>query len=210
MEAPRGTVYTMGFLFKGTNAKRQTASYVATVGNFVLPTFGTKTWAPRTGPKAYDGAGKLIGSFVYATHTDTPEFAAFGLVQLDKTVKANPQVCHFGGPTGLYTGTAATPGTVEYYGNGFPLDAVSAARTALTTGTSDAETAWAQGLVSPVDTGDAGAPFLVNGQALGIWDGGIGLGGAGAGFAIARLGPKIATVQKALKLKLTLQTARRM
>jgi hypothetical protein len=200
----------MGFLFKGTDAKGKTANYIGTVGNFVLPTFGTKIYPPRTGPQAFDGAGKPIGRFVYATHTDTPEFSTFGLVVLDKQIKPNAQVCHFGGPTGTYTGTDLAPRTVEYYGHGFPIDSIATARTALITGASSDDTVWAQGLFSPVDTGDTGAPFLVDGRALGYWDGGIGGGSAGAGFAIARLGPRVAPAQKALKLKLTLQTARRL
>jgi hypothetical protein len=65
-------------------------------------------------------------------------------------------------------------------------------------------------LFSPIDTGDTGAPFVTDGQALGFWDGGIGGGSNGAGFAIARLGVRLAPAQKALKLKLTLQTARRL
>jgi hypothetical protein len=210
IQAPRGTIYTMGFLFKGTDAKKKTANYIATVGNFVLPTFGTKMWPAGSGPQAFDALGKPIGRFVYALHMDTPAFQTFGLVRLEKTVKPNAQVCHFGGPTGGYTGTDAVPQTVEYFGNGFPIDAVATARTALTTGAADEDTVWAQGLFSPVDTGDTGAPFLVGGQALGYWDGGIGGGTGGAGFAIARLGPRLTPVQKALKLKLVLQTARRL
>ncbi len=210
IQAPRGTIYTMGFLFKGTDAKQKTANYIATVGNFVLPTFGTKAYPSRSGPQAFDSLGKPIGRFVYATHTDTPEFSTFGLVVLDKQIKPNPQVCHFGGPTGIYTGMDVAPRTVEYYGHGFPIDAVATARTALLSGASGEDTVWAQGLFSPIDTGDAGAPFLTDGQALGYWDGGIGGGTAGAGFAVARLGPRLASAQKALKLKLTLQTARRL
>ncbi|HYZ91618.1 MAG TPA: hypothetical protein VFA34_04390 [Actinomycetota bacterium] len=208
IQAPRGTIYTMGFLFRGTDAKKKTANYVATVGNFVLPTFGTKVYPPKSGPQAYDALGKPIGRFVYALHSETPAFQSFGLVQLDKNIKPNAQVCHFGGPTGVYTGMDVVPQTVSYFGNGFPIDALATARTALTTGAADEDTVWAQGLFSPIDTGDTGAPFLVGGEALGYWDGGIGGGTGGAGFAIARLGPRLTQVQKALKLKLVLQTAK--
>lgn len=208
IEAPRGTVYTMGFVLKGAGAKAMTGTYVTTVGNFVYPVFGTKTWTPTAGPAAYDAAGKPIGRFVYAYHTDTPEYASFGLVKLDTRVKASPQVCHFGGPTGIFDAIDATPRSVGYYGNGFPLDQVSPARTAVVTGTSGEDNAIAVGLISVADTGDSGAPFVADGKALGYWDGGIGAGSSGAGFVVQRIGPWIEKAQQALKIKLTLLTAK--
>lgn len=203
MEAPRGTVYTMGFVLKGTGSKAMTGTYVTTVGNFVYPVFGTKVWAPKAGPIAYDARGKPVGKFVYAHHAETPAYASFGLVKLDGKVKVSPQVCHFGGPTGIFDTFDATPRTVGYYGNGFPLDQVSPARTALLTGASSQESARAVGAISPVDSGDSGAPFVADGKALGYWDGGIGVGG----FVVQRLGPWIDKVQTALKVKLQLRTA---
>ncbi len=208
MEAPRGTVYTMGFVFKGTDAKGKAATYTTTVGNYVYPVFGQKIWKPNAGPAAYDSLGKPIGRFVYAYHTETPDFSSFGLVQLDKKVKASPQVCHFGGPTAIFDGLEATPRTVGYYGNGFPVDQVSPARTALLTGASNAENSIALGAVSLVDTGDFGAPFVADGKALGYWDSGVGAGSAGVGLVVSRLGPWIDRVQKSLKIKLTLLTAK--
>lgn len=203
IEAPRGTIYTMGFLLKGSDK----ANYITTVGNFVLATFGTKTW-PSAGPRAYDANGKVIGRFVYAVHTNTPAYTSFGLVRLDGKVIPSAQVCHFGGPTGMYRGDDVAPITVGYYGNGFPLDAVSPARTATVTGTANENNAFAQGALSLVDSGDYGAPFVADGKALGYWDGGVGLGGGGAGLIVARLAPWMAKAQKALKLKLALVTAR--
>lgn len=208
MEAPRGTAYTMGFLFKGTGAKAMTGTYVTTVGQYVYPVFGQKTWTPTAGPPAYDAIGKPIGRFVYAVHTDNPAFSSFGLVKLDKKVKTSPQVCHFGGPTAIFDGLDATPRTVGYYGNGFPVDQVSPARTALITGAFNADNSLALGLVSLADTGDLGAPFVADGKALGYWDGGVGAGSSGVGLVVSRLGPWIDQVQKALKIKLTLLTAK--
>ena len=208
IEAPRGTVYTMGFVLKGTGAKAMTGTYVTTVGHFVYPVFGTKVWTPTSGPVAYDGAGKTIGRFVYAQHADTPAYSSFGLVKLDGKVKVVPQVCHFGGPTGIFDTIDSTPRTVGYYGNGFPVDRVSPARTALVTGTSREDDAIAVGVMSLGDSGDAGAPFVADGKALGYWDGGIGGGSSGAGFVVQRIGPWMEKVQKALKIKLTLLTAK--
>lgn len=209
MEAPRGTVYTMGFVFKGTGSKAMTGTYVTTVGNFVYPVFGTKTWTPTSGPLAYDNLGKVFGRFVYANHSDTPAYASFGLVKLDKKAKPSPQVCHFGGPTAIFEATEAMPRTVGYYGNGFPVDQFSPARSGLVTGTSNANNAIALAVVSAgIDSGDLGAPFVADGKALGYWDGGIGAGGSGAGIVVQRLGPWIEKVQKALKIKLMLLTAK--
>lgn len=199
----------MGFVFKGT-ARRKTSYYVTAVGNNVLRAPGRKTWRVG-GPQAYDARGKAIGRYVYAVFTDTPNYSTFGLIQLDKKVKPNPQVCHFGGPTNVYGDTSRVPATVEYYGNGFPIDQVSPARTAAApAGTPNDESAFAEGAFALTDVGDNGAPVLLNGRALGFVDGGVGGGGAGAGFVISRIGPWMAQAERALGITLTLQTAKRL
>lgn len=206
IQGPKGTIYTMGFVFKGTGAK-SSAYYVTTVGNKVLPTFGKKIWRVG-GPAAYDANNKQIGRFVYASHTDTPAFSTFGLVQLDKKVKFKSQLCHFGGPTDFYGAQELMPRTLEYYGNGFPVDQVFPARTALAArGTTDGAAVYAQAVFALLDTGDEGAPFITDGKAVGFWDGGI---GAGGGFVIRRLGPELEKVEKALKIELVLLTAKRL
>jgi hypothetical protein len=207
IEAPRGTIYTMGFVLKGVDAKKRVANYVTTVGAFVYRSFGTKVWPTGGGPTAYNSAGRAIGKFVYAVHIDTPDATSFGLVKLDKAIKANPQVCHFGGPTDIYDGIGSAPVTVQYYGQGVPADSVSPARTGIAVrGTPDAESVFVQGLVSFL--GDEGGPVVVDGAALGYFDGAVGGGRSGAGFAVARLGPWLAKAQKALKTRFTLRTAK--
>jgi hypothetical protein len=94
------------------------------------------------------------------------------------------------------------PTTISYYGNGFPVDAVSPARTALAA-LENEDFVLAQGVISVLG-GDEGAPFVGAGRAVGYWDGGIGVGG----FVIRRLGPPVASAQRALKLRLSLLTAR--
>lgn len=197
----------MGFIYKGTDTKKVTSYYMTTVGNFVLPTFGSRVWPGKSGPLAYDARGKSIGRFVYAVHTDTPEYTSFGLVKLDKGVKFNPQLCHFGGPTGLDTTVDLAPRMGGYYGNGFPIDQVFPARTAVLGGTNE-DNALSQGLFNLVDPGDYGAPFVTDGKAFGYWDGGIGAGTGGIGFVVSRIGPWIGRSQGVLKLNLTLQTAK--
>jgi hypothetical protein len=207
IQAPRGDIYTMGFLFEGTSAKGAKANYVTTVGDNILPAPATRKW-PVGGPQAFDANGKAIGRFVYAVFTDTPNASSFGLVRIDPGVKVNPQMCHFGGPTGLYTDLDPSPRAVEYYGNGFPIDQVVPARTALASGTANEETVFVVGAVTwSIDTGDGGAPFLADGKALGYHNNTAGGGGNGAGFGIARLAPWIAKSQSALKLRLRLRTA---
>ena len=100
--------YTIGFLFGGVKGKDK-ATYFATEGDLIIPTAGTKTWAGTSGPAMRDINGKVIGHWSYAFRQDTPNADTFGLVRIDKKVKFNPSVCHFGGPTGLYTSLSATP-----------------------------------------------------------------------------------------------------
>lgn len=207
MEAPAGISYTMGFLLRGKDAKGKTANYITTIGNFVFTTFGTKTWKAGTGPDARDGLGKKFGKFVYAAHTDTPEYTSFGLILVDPKVKVSGQLCHFGGPTGLYKGTGISPVVVEYYGNGTAAQELTPARSALANGASDPTNAVSQGIWAP---GDDGAPVLAGGAALGYFDGGVGAGGNGAGFVVSRIDQWIARAQKALKVKLSLVTGKRL
>jgi hypothetical protein len=207
IEAPRGTIYTMGFVLKGIDAKGRSANYVTTVASYVFPTFGTKVWPTGAGPRAYNSAGRPIGSFVYAVHTETPDASSFGLVRLNKTVRANPQVCHFGGPTGINNTKSTTPTTVQYYGQGIPADSVTPARTGVVLNAQENDTLFMQGVIG---IGDEGAPVVAGGGALGYFDGGVGgsVGVGGAGFVVARLGPWLTKAQKALKIRFTLQKAR--
>lgn len=204
LEGPPGTFYSMGYVLKGVDANGKVSSYVTTVGNYVFPTFGTKTWKAGTGPEARDGAGKTFGTFVYAAHTETPAYTSFGLVAVDAKVKPKAQVCHFGGPTDVYGGTDIAPTMVQYYGQGVPAVVVAPARTGVVSGTADTTNSLLQGLWGP---GDEGSPVLVDGMALGYLDGGIGAGGSGAGFVVSRLDQWIQRAEKALGIKLELATA---
>ena len=80
--------------------------YIGTAGHCILGEspiggdVGEESWAPGTGPVARDGDGNRIGEFAYAILQDPKDFA---LIRLDPGVAANPQMCHFGGPTGTNT-----------------------------------------------------------------------------------------------------------
>jgi hypothetical protein len=207
MQGPRNDFYTVGFLLTGSGAGGK-ATYFTTIGDRVFTAFGKKSWTGKSGPIAYGANGSPIGRFVYAVHTDAPSYTSFGLVRLDNGVKSNPAVCHFGGPTGIYVDQSRNPTPVELYGQGIPFDQSTPARTAFAPGTADPSDVLAVGPISEAGLGDEGAPVLIAGKALGFLNGGVGGGTAGAGFVVSRIGPWIEAAAKALRLKLTLRTAK--
>jgi hypothetical protein len=97
---------SLNFMFQGSDGDR----YMGTAGHCVLldETTGPLDFGnlpakeevyPRgAGPEARDAGGARIGEFAYAILADPKDFA---LIRLDKGVSANPQMCHFGGPTGI-------------------------------------------------------------------------------------------------------------
>jgi len=206
-EDPAQNAYTIGFFYKGVKG-RDKATYFVTEGDLVIPNAGTKVWTGSSGPVMRDINGKTIGHFTYAYRVDTPEADTFGLVRLDKNVKFNPGVCHFGGPTGLYASLDATPFEVQFYGQGLPFELAVPARSGLAIG-GDSATQIAvlgpAGLFLPL--GDGGGPVLAGGKAVGIFTGGLVIG-TQAGFVVSRLKPAIARTQSKTGIKLTLLTSR--
>jgi hypothetical protein len=200
-------IYTMGYFFKGVKG-RDKAVYFATVGDHILPAVGTRAWSGTSGPAVRDAGGKTIGHFVYAYRVDTPNADTFGVVRVDKNVAWNASVCHFGGPTGVYTAMNATPFAVQYYGQGLPFVDATPARTGLATGSGNADQVLVLGPAGLfVGLGDEGGPVLVDGKAIGIFTGGLGVGTAGVGYVVSRLGPALKRAQKETGIKLTLQTS---
>ena len=57
-------------------------------------------------PRGQDAVASAIGEFAYAVLEDPKDFA---LIRLDPGVEASPEMCHFGGPTGIFEGD--TPDT---------------------------------------------------------------------------------------------------
>lgn len=83
-------------------------------------------WAPGQGPPVKDGAGNRIGEYAYAVNSSTKDFA---LIRLDPGVNANPSMCHFGGPTGIWdpSFSPVAPRVVQHFGQGLVFgDTVSA------------------------------------------------------------------------------------
>jgi hypothetical protein len=202
---------TFNFLFNGSDGRR----YIGTAGHCILGEspiggdVGEESWAPGTGPEATDAAGNRIGEFAYAILQDPKDFA---VIRLDPGVEASPQMCHFGGPTGVNTDQGSAPVVLNYFGNGLGVGSVLPARSALALGMPDPDHVFANGVVIPGDSGSG--VISSDGRAvgvavtLGLHTGGIGTGGIDVGtIGITRLAPQEARAEQVLGHSLTLQTA---
>ncbi len=203
---------TFNFLFRSPDGQR----YMGTAGHCILgmmePPPGEiseLTWAPGTGPEAKDGDGKRIGEFTYAVLEDPKDFA---LVRLDPGVEASPEMCHFGGPTGI--NSDITPDIVElaYYGLGVGVGTVLPARSAVAAGLPDPDHVYALGAALPGDSGSGvissdgravGVLVSVGLHGLGINENGVDFGTLG----ITRLGPQLARAREKLHTTIELVTA---
>jgi len=202
---------TFNFLFQGSDGRR----YIGTAGHCILGEspvggdVGEESWAPGTGPEARDGNDQRIGEFAYAILQDPKDFA---LIRLDPGVAADPQMCHFGGPTGVNADMPSSLVTLQHFGNGIGVGSVLPARTAFAIGMPDPDHVFAQGAIVPGDSGSA--IISDDGRAVGVivtvgvHSSSIGTGGIDAGvMGITRLPPQVARAQQVLGLALSLQTA---
>ncbi|MDP8969012.1 MAG: hypothetical protein M3N52_00575 [Actinomycetota bacterium] len=202
---------TFNYLFTGSDGAR----YMGTAGHCFFAPFdvepGEMSWALGAGPPAFDAAGNRVGGFAYAVQRDEKDF---GLIRLDDAVAANPQMCFFGGPTGI---NDDRPGLLEpvllnYYGNGILVSGVLPARTAVATGMPDPDHVFADGVAI---FGDSGAAVnSADGRAVGslvtvgVALAGLGLDGLDAGvIGITRLTPQLERAEQVLGVDLVLQTA---
>lgn len=160
-------VCTLNFMFTDDAGNR----YMGTAGHCILATSplggqdnGEVSFAPGAGPEARDGQGNRIGDFVYAVQQDPKDFA---LILLDDEVEANPQVCSFGGPTGI---NDSRPGLLEptvlsNFGNPLGLGTGVTAKSFVALGMPSPDHVFATGLVLP---GDSGGPVVdAQGRAVG-------------------------------------------
>lgn len=202
---------SFNFLFSGSDG----ALYMGTAGHCILGEspvggdVGEMAWDPGEGPEARDADDVRIGEFVYAILQDPKDFA---LIRLDPGVAANPQMCHFGGPTGV---NAETPGglvVLNHYGNGVAIGTVLPARTGVALGMPDPDHVFAQAVALP---GDSGSGIISSdGRAVGVivtvgvHSSSIGTGGVDAGVVgITRLGPQVERASDVLGVGFTLETA---
>ncbi len=186
---------TLGFLFTGSDRRR----YAATAGHCGVAS-GEAVWALGKGPVASAADGKPIGRFAYAVANGDVDF---GLIRLDNGVKADPQVCHFGGPTGVNTAVHTDLVELRHVGQGLG-EGYSPARTAEAPfGLYRADYTYAWGAAY---FGDSGSPVVdAAGQAVGVI---TQLKASGLGdIGINRLAPRLAVAQAKLRIRLTLLTA---
>lgn len=207
---------TFNFLFAGGNGER----YMGTAGHCIAESgpvgeadAGESSWEKGKGPVARDSEGKRIGEFAYAVLAAPKDFA---LIRLDRDVEASPEMCHFGGPTGIYDGVTEEPEPVvlQYFGMGLGIGNVLPARSALAVGIPDTDHVRAAGLAIPGDSGSG--VISSDGRAVGVLvtvgvhfgDGGVGQSGADAGtIGITRLVPQVKRAEEVLDTALTLVTA---
>jgi hypothetical protein len=204
---------TLNFLFQGSDGNR----YIGTAGHCVLeaPAIGGQagehSWARGSGPEARDADGNRIGEWAYAILEDPKDFS---LIRIDPGVASSPQLCHFGGPTGINSDTPGLdePTVLEIFGNGIGVGTVVPARSMLALGMPDADHVYAQGVVVPGDSGSA--VISDDGRAIGVADttgihsSSIGTSGLDAGeVGITRLAPQLERARSVLGIGLDLLTA---
>lgn len=207
VETSRDTGGTLNFLFRGSDGHR----YVGTAGH-LLADEDTLVWK-KNGPTARIDDGTTIGHAVFAWNYNafTSDFA---LIKLAPDVKADPAMCHWGGPTGINDDIATEPTVLRQYGNGTGVSEVFPARSMVAPSLANEEVVGAVGVAI---FGDSGSPVISeDGRAVGvqvttglIWGSELpsteGLTPGDVG--IVRLGPQVAAAEKALGIDLELMTA---
>lgn len=124
---------TLNYLFVGYRRDEhgnvvEDGRYMGTAGHCALHNGGGEhVFAPGEAPVGYGyGPGpdpQRLGEFAYAVGTYYPNPPGdFALLKLDEGVEADPQMCHFGGPTGIHDPDFnSSPGIVQHYGWGHPV-----------------------------------------------------------------------------------------
>lgn len=204
IETPNGFC-TLNFVFRGSDNR----NYVGTAGHCVLgqgpiqQDAGETVWKTG-GPWAKDSTGRTIGNFVYAVLQSPKDFA---LIRLNSGIAVDPQMCFFGGPTGINTSTKE-PAVLHYYGNGLGIGDVLPARTAMAPSMSSPDHVYAYGAIMQ---GDSGSGIISrDGLAVGVI---VTLGVNVQGLddhgpiGITRLAPQLARAKQLLEINLTLRTA---
>jgi hypothetical protein len=202
---------TLNFLFKTPEGER----YIGTAGHCILgegpvaDSAGEKMWPKGQGPAAKDPDGKRFGEFAYAVLQDPKDFA---LIRLDPGVEASPEMCNYGGPTGINDDISGDPTVLQYFGNGIAIGTALPARSAVALGLPNADHVYAAGLALPGDSGSA--VISEDGRAVGVLvtvgvhgfgideSGGIDFGTVG----ITRIVPQMNRAAEALGIKLTMVT----
>lgn len=203
---------TLNFMYIGVDPKGAKHVYMGTAGHCLLAESnidkdrGEHAWPPGKGPAVTDINGKRIGEFAYAIMQGKKDFA---LVRIDYGVRVSPQMCWFGGPTGVNNDTTAANTTIHHYGHGLAIGDVMPARTSVAYGMRDPDEVTALGVVIP---GDSGGPAITSdGRAIGVVIS-IGvnfsaqpLGGGTVG--LTRIAPQLARAGQVLRQRIAIVTA---
>lgn len=193
---------TFNYVFSGSDGR----TYIGTAGHCILGLVDDEqTWAPGSGPEARDATGERIGEFAYAVFGGVQDFA---LVRIDEGVATDPQMCHFGGPTGVNDDLGTGPVVLQHYGQGVLFGQTVPGRTAVALSMSNPDHVIANGVAA---FGDSGAAInSSDGRAVGVVVT-VGLHLAGipdAGLmGVTRLTPQRQQAEDALGIALELQTA---
>jgi hypothetical protein len=188
---------TFNFLFTGGDGRR----YAGTAGHCALEKDHTEqVWASGNGPAVEDSQRQVIGRFVYAVLDDPKDFA---VIELLAGVDASPQMCHFGGPTGLYTDQSSSAVELHHFGNGIALGDTVPGRSAVALNTLNPNYVSAMGAAI---FGDSGSGVITDdGRAVGVL---VSLDFNPFGYiGITRLPPQLKRASEKLGTTLTLQTA---
>lgn len=200
---------TFNFMWKGSDGD----TYMGTAGHCVLgvEAEGEARWAPGSGPPAADAQGNIIGEFAYAVVDDPRDFA---LIRLADGVAASPQMCHFGGPTGLAAASTGSggPTVLRQYGHGSVVGQVVPGRTLVALNTQNPDYIIATGIVTPGDSGSG--VTTTDGRAVGVvvtsgiyLDTSLADGLDTGTVGITRLAPQIARAERVTGVDYTLVTA---
>ncbi len=152
---------TLNFLWKGSDGR----SYIGTAGHCLLEGSSQTqaVFAPGQGPAARDGSGHRIGEFAYGA---LDEVADFALIRLDPGVPASPEICRFGGPTGMAVGPVPALTPLHHVGRGSLTGSLVPARTQLAVDGDDIRVLTGLGVAS---AGDSGSPVVsLDGKAVGV------------------------------------------
>ena len=205
---------TMNFLFETPAHER----FIGTAGHCILgegpvaDRAGEKTWRKGEGSVVKDGTGHRIGEFAYAVLQDPKDFA---LIRLDPGVESSPEMCDFGGPTGINDDMTGDPTVLQYFGNGVAIGTALPARSAVALGLPNADHVYAAGLALPGDSGSA--VISDDGRAVGVLvtvgvhgfgvdgNGGVDFGTVG----ITRIAPQMKRAADALGIQLSMVTTKK-
>jgi hypothetical protein len=212
-----GLTYTVGeagcsfaFLFRGSDGR----DYAATAGHCVLLDDAQQVWRGETGPRVVTPDGRAVGRFAYA-RMDSGDGAVqdvdLAFIRLDRGLFGNPQMCGWGGPTGLLTTEVRGRTELRHNGGGLVLGEAAPSRAAVTDRLLRQPRMHALGAVSFGDSGSG--TTTADGTAVGInvtlepFVRGDGDGTFAYTVGMQRLDLAITEASQALGVRLSLRTA---